>query len=265
MKTIAKQTLNRADCLKELTDFWQAETRIEQTFNGLAVALPMLYPDGWQVVIELEQLTPNVVKLTDKGRTLGKLIEDGLNWDRNGSRNQSLLDERLNVFELQRDGFEIFTTTPLPLQGLKVHFFAEALVSVAHLVYRIEAGQMPQSVADAAVRRLLEARKVRFGRGETINGAVESQIHIDYLIRQRSGMAIEVVKRHRDILPYMEQWGWRWNDIKKANPDMIRAMIFDPDQQEWNETALKIGRAVCNVFCPYYESESLEAALKSVA
>ncbi len=156
LNAIAKNTLNSADCLKALTDFCQVETRIEKTSNGLAAALPMLYPDGWQVIIE-------------------------------------------------------------------------------------------------------------FQKGATVTGEVESAIHIDYLIRKRSGMAIEVVKRHRDILPYMEQWGGRWNDIKKANPHMIRAMIYDPDQQEWNDTALRIGRTVCDLFCPYSESDTLDAALKKVA
>ena len=66
---------------------WRAHSR--------AVALPMLYPDGWQVVADLEQLTPHEAKLSDKGRTLGKLAELGLNWERGASRNQALLDERL--------------------------------------------------------------------------------------------------------------------------------------------------------------------------
>lgn len=118
MNTIAVQRLDREACLRSLVDFWQAETRIEETPRGLTVALPMLYPDGWQVVADLEQLTPHEVKLSD---------------------------------------------------------------------------------------------------------------------------------------------------IRNGNPEMLRAMVYDPDQQEWNDTALSIGRSVCDIFCPYFDSAALGDALGRVA
>ena len=118
MNTITTQRLDRDACVRALADFWRDETRVEETREGLAVALPLLYPDGWQVVVSLEQLTAHDVRISDKGRTLGKLAELGLNWDRSAKSNQSLLDERLRTFELQRDGFEITGTARLPLQGL---------------------------------------------------------------------------------------------------------------------------------------------------
>ena len=31
-------------------------------------------------------------------------------------------------------------------------------------------------------------------------------------------------------------------------------MIYDPDKQEWEETALRIGKQVCELFCPYFET-----------
>lgn len=79
MNTIATKRLNRETCLRALTEFWRAETRVEETREGLAIALPLLFPDGWQVIVDLEQLTARDVQLSDKGRTLGKLAELGLN------------------------------------------------------------------------------------------------------------------------------------------------------------------------------------------
>lgn len=265
MNMISTQRLDRETCLTALTDFWRAETRVEETREGLAIALPMLYPDGWQVVVSLEQLTARDVRLSDKGRTLGRLAELGLNWDRSAKNNQSLLDERLKAFELQRDGFEITGMARLPLQGIDIHLFGEALVSVAHLAYRVETGQSQQSAADAAVRRMLENRKVRFQERATINGHLERGIRVDYLVQNSGVMAVEVVKRQGNMLAYMEQWGWRWMDIRDGNPGLIRAMIFDPDKQDWDDTALSIGRSVCDVFCPYYEANSFEDALGRVA
>jgi hypothetical protein len=262
---IAIKRLDREMCLRALTEFWRAETRVEETREGFAIALPLLYPDGWQIVVALEQLTSRDARLSDKGRTLGKLAELGLNWDRTAKSNQALLDERLKAFELQRDGFEISTMACLPLRGLDVHLFGEALVSIAHLAYRVEAAQPPQSAADAAVRRTLEARKTLFRERALVDGRLERNIRIDYLVQNSGVMAIEVVKRQGNMLPYMEQWGWRWTDIHEANPDMLRAMIFDPDKQDWDNTALSIGRNVCDVFCSYYETNRIEEALDRVA
>jgi len=264
MNTLTSAHLNRDACLRALTEFWNAETRVEETREGFAVALPLLYPDGWQVVVHIEALTPHAVRLSDKGRTLGNLAELGLNWG-NSRNTQALLNERLQAFELQVDGFDLSSMAPLPLKGLDLHLFGEALVSIAHLAYRVETVHPVASVAAASVRRLLEARKLPFKEQAILNGKLEREIRVDYLIQNNHRMAIEVVKRRGPMLNYMEQWGWRWMDVRNGNPGLLRAMVFDPDQQEWDDTALNIGRSVCDVFCPYYEVQELETALDHVA
>lgn len=64
-----------------------------------------------------------------------------------------------------------------------MHLFGEALVSIAHLAYRVEAAQPPQSAADAAIRRTLEARKTRFQERALVNGRLERNIRVDYLVQ----------------------------------------------------------------------------------
>jgi hypothetical protein len=63
----------------------------------------------------------------------------------------------------------------------------------------------------------------------------------------------------------MEQWGWRWTDLREKNPGLIRAMIYDPERQDWEETAEEIGRSVCDVFCPYHETEVINEAITLAA
>jgi len=38
-------------------------------------------------------------------------------------------------------------------------------------------------------------------------------------------------------------------------------MVYDPDNQSWESTALAIGRSVCEVFCPYFEQEVIQKAI----
>ena len=53
----------------------------------------------------------------------------------------------------------------------------------------------------------------------------------------------------------MEQWGFRWIDAKEAEPTLVRAMFYDPENQEWDENSLAIGMRHCEIFRPYFESE----------
>ncbi len=54
--------------------FWQESLEIAKTRQGLSLALPHTYPDGWQIVVDLEDHLPAGLKVTDRGRTLGWLV-----------------------------------------------------------------------------------------------------------------------------------------------------------------------------------------------
>jgi hypothetical protein len=49
--------------------FWNESLDIEQKRNALVFAMPVTYPDKWQVVLELTQ-GPNGFCLSDRGHTL---------------------------------------------------------------------------------------------------------------------------------------------------------------------------------------------------
>lgn len=52
----------------------------------------------------------------------------------------------------------------------------------------------------------------------------------------------------------MEQWGFRWIDAKEADSTLVRGMVYDPENQEWDADSLAIGKAHCEIFRPYFES-----------
>ncbi len=62
----------------------------------------------------------------------------------------------------------------------------------------------------------------------------------------------------------MEQWGFRWIDAKEADPQLVRGMIYDPDNQTWDEESLDIGRAHCEIFRPYFEVALVSEDLKNL-
>ena len=263
VKTSENQVLSPELCLQAMESFWREHAQAGRTRDGIAMTLPLMYPDGWQVGVFLALIAPSVVRISDHGKTLGMLLESGLTL--NAKVTGEYFSERLRTFELQRDGFMLWKDLRLPLQGFEIQLFAEALVSIAHLFYRHEPGVSGENFSDKAVRQLFERRKISPRRNAEIQGTLEQRIKVDYLVEARRPVAIEVVNRRFDLLPYMEQWAFRWSDLRSYNKALRAAMVYDPEHQEWDSTALRIGSKVCDVFCRYDEPQRLDEALADVS
>lgn len=248
------------DCRRALTRFWDDALAVEASRDGAVLALPLMLPNGLQVVIHLSPVSEATAILSDRGETLGRLVGEGMNLSAEGV--SRMLDERLATFEIQRDGWELRKVIRLPLEGMDIQLFGEALVSLAHLIYRHEPEATSEPVADRTVQRLFEERGLKPLRNHGLPGRLANRINVDYFLDQGGGLAVEVVSRKTQILPYMEQWGWRWSDLRQRNPRLVRAMIYDPEVQVWDSNAVEIGQSVCEVFCPYFEIEKLGDAVE---
>lgn len=250
------------DCRVALTRFWGELLSIEPAKDGAVLALPLMFPDGLQVVVRVTPVSATTALISDRGETLARLAEEGMNLE--AAAIGELLRERLRAFEIRRDGWELQKTISLPIEGVDIQIFAEALVSVAHLIYRHEPEPAAEEVADRTVGRFFAERDLKPRRNFALEGRLERRISIDYFLERGAGLAVEVVNRRHQLLPYMEQWGWRWTDLRSRHPGLVRAMVYDPENQPWDETALSIGRSVCEVFCPYFETERLAEVVENL-
>jgi hypothetical protein len=94
-----------------------------------------------------------------------------------------------------------------------------------------------------------------------LEGRVEKKIKVDYLITGSRRLAMEVIKRRGSDLGYIERWAWRWTDLRNQDGELLNGMIYDPDVQDYDQTALAVGRSVCDIFCPYFETDQIHALL----
>jgi hypothetical protein len=245
--------------------FWDEQLVVEQSGAGLVAALPMMYPDGWQIVVNLEPFSPTHVLASYKGRTLIMLEREGLNLEAKTSSNRSLLEEKKKIFELDQAGFELRKLIPLPVNGLDVQLFAESLVSISHLIYRNE----PKGVVERVVRQSLlqtfKACNMTPKEDVYLPGKVEDRIQIDFLFEAKQQLAMKSIDINDRVKDYMERWAWRWTDLQKKNPTILRSMVYNPDQQDWDETSLKIGREVCDLFCPYYDRDQIRETIEKLS
>lgn len=243
-----------------LTRFWDQALQIVWQRDHLVLAFPLMLPDGVQAVFELKPITATSALLSDSGRTLSALSGLGLNLDKGATA--QLLDQRLAFFELQRDGFELRRSVKLPVDPVEVQLFAEGVVSIAHLLYRQEPESPEENVARKSVERLFAQRGLDPLRNHPLEGRLEKSIRVSHYLPGTHGLALQLVDRKNDIHGYMQQWGWRWTDLHEKHPGIVRAMVYDPDRQDWDATSLEIGRAVCEVFCPYHDSAALTEAFE---
>jgi hypothetical protein len=249
-------------CRDALMRFWGETLKIGHAPRGAVLALPLMYPDGLQVVVYAELISDGRLLLSDRGATLGQLASEGLKLE--GDATSRRLSERLAVFELDRKGYELTKCVRLPVDGVDIQIFGEALVSISHLLYRHEPEPAFENIADRAVQRFFREHLLEPKRNVLLEGALESSVRIDYFLAGKRPLALEVINRKGDLLSYMEQWGWRWTNISRKQRDLIPAMVYDPHGQRWDEASLRVGRSVCEVFCPYFDNEALESALKKV-
>ena len=248
------------DTRQRLASFWDDALQTEWESDRLVIAYPLMLPDGVQLVFELKPVTATAALLSDGGRVLSRVVGDGLNIEAEATAH--LLDKRLAFFGIERDGFELRRAARIPLDAVEVQLFAEGLSSIAHLAYRHEVEAEEESVARKSVERVFTTRKLQPKRNHAIEGRLEKAIRVSYFLEGRYGLALEVVDRKTNLHGYMQQWGWRWTDLHEKQPGIVRAMVYDPDRQDWDATALDIGRSVCEVFCPYHESAEVGRAIE---
>jgi hypothetical protein len=246
-----------ADCRDALVRFWGEQLAVEPTRTGVILALPLMYPNGLQVVMEVCPISAARAVVSDEGRTLAEFFNTGFNVDARAKQTHALLHDRIKAFELIKDGFELKKEISLPVDGIDLHLFGEGLVSIAHLIYRHEPDSFVESAADRTLRQVFRDRKVVPLENVALEGRVEKRIRVDYLITGKHRLAMEVVRRRGSDLGYIEQWAWRWTDLKNRDRSLLNAMIYDPDIQDYDQTALEIGRSVCDEFCPYFETNRI--------
>jgi hypothetical protein len=262
MKTKASSTLTSSSCRAALSRFLKDHVTVEIKRGEFLITLPLLYPNGMQVGLSLKELSSTTALLSDKGEVIAALDDHNIDL-RKKTSHRDILDERIKAFELHRSGMAIQKMIPLPLDGLDVHLFGEALVSMSHLIYRHEAEAPRAEHVYFSIRKLLVTNDVQFKEKEDarIAGKVEQSIRVDFLIPGKRGLACKTIERRGRMREYMEQWGYRWRDLKDQHPHLKKTMFYDPENQNWDTETLRIGKSVCDIFEPYFEVEKIEGLL----
>jgi len=252
---ISAEKVNEDSIRRSLGDFWTEALEIGATPSGYSVALPQTLPDGWQLIIDLETPLPNGVRITDKGRILGWLQSRGQNIETDLIRRQ--LRDLCEQCSIERNGFELSRWLSEGLDPVELHVFAEGLVGVAYLTYLHEQKPRALDVPDQTLRRVFTDHQVQAQENFNLDGQTRKKIRLDYFLPEQRSAAFHIIRRHGRIIDNMEQWGFRWHDLRSKHPALRPAMIFDPYHQEIDEDSRAIGEESCDLFCSYEEVDRI--------
>lgn len=211
-------TFSADDLRSILTDFWHTILEVQHTPQGLLFTMPMSYPDGWQVVLELQQVTPQTWLLSDRGQTINWLMGQGLNMQTEAL--QSHLKRLCSEHSLQLSDGVFLRQLPWPLQASDLHVFAEGMAAIARLDFFNEHRAHEADVATHAVERILKDAHFPCHRQHKLAITPERFVTVDFYVPQSRPAAIQIVKAKTDLVGSMERWGFRWRELKGLNPGL---------------------------------------------
>ena len=111
-----------------LNGFWNEALEIEPLASGVAFTMPMSYPDGWQVMMELCRKTPARFHLSDRGKTLAWLLGQGQNIGTDAVKNH--LKRLYSEHAIKETNGVLYRWLHAPLDPIDLQVFAEGLVAV---------------------------------------------------------------------------------------------------------------------------------------
>lgn len=258
----AENHLTKSDLRRQLLSLWDDILEIETIPQGFLFTMPAAYPDGWQVVVELKQVTPKGFVLSDQGKTLTWLFGQGQNIQTEAMQAhvrrycaEHFIEEVKGVF---------FRNLNAPLEMTDIQVFTEGLVAISRLEVLNDHRIAEENLAESYVQRVFEDAHLTPTRHEKLNITKERAVTVHFFVREKRPLAVQLIKTKSDVSGTMEKWGFRWHELKKAYTGLAPVMLYDRNTQVIDDYSRHIGETECELFCGYDETDRIHETLQSI-
>jgi len=235
---------------------------MESIEDGFAFTMPVAYPDGWQVVLEVTQKTPKGFLLSDQGKTFSWLTTRGHNITTDAMRCHLKRYQAEHCIE-EKNGV-LFRWLSAPLAPADIHVFAEGLAAIARLEILHEVRPTEANIADSLIQRTFKDAHLEPTQHQKLNITKDRTITVDYFVNQSRPLAVQLIKTKSDVSGTMEKWGFRWHELKKAYTGLAPVMLYDRNTQIIDAYSRHIGETECELFCGYDETDRIHEVLNSI-
>jgi len=244
-----------------LNGFWNEALEIEPLPKGVAFTMPMSYPDGWQVTMELCRKMPSGYYLSDGGKVLAWLLGQGQNLCTDAVKNH--LKRLCSEHAIEEANGILYRWLQAPLDPLDLQVFAEGLVAVSRLDILNEHRMVEENVAQKTVNRVFEDARLKPKCRHRLNIAKDRRVTVDYFLEMNKPVAIELIRNRSDLPGTMEKWGYRWRELRKLHTGLAPVMLYDRNTQVIDSYSARIGQNDCDLFCGYDETDRIHQVLES--
>lgn len=244
-----------------LNGFWNEVLEIEPLASGVAFTMPMSYPDGWQVTMELLRKTPARYYLSDRGKTLAWLLGQGQNIGADATKNH--LKRLCAEHAIEETNGVLYRWLQAPLDPTDLHVFAEGLVAVSRLDVLNEHRIAEENVARKTVDRVFHDAHLKPKCRHRLNIADDRRVSVDYFVKLKKPVAIELIRNRSDLPGTMEKWGYRWRQLRESYAGLAPVMLYDRNTQIIDSYSARIGENDCDLFCGYDETDRIHEVLES--
>lgn len=255
-----ENSITASELHDKLTRFWDEILNVEVSREGLLFTMPASYPDGWQIVLELSQLTPKGFRLSDRGKTLSWLTSRGQNIQTETMKAQ--LSRISAECGLEENGGVLYRWLSAPLDAADIHVFTEGLVAIAQLHVLHDHRIAEENVAEKVVSRVFHDAGLKPERRHALSITKERKVKVDFFVQQRQPIAMQFIKAKTDMPGTMERWGFRWQELRKNYSGLLPVMLYDRNTQMVDAYSRHIGETECELFCGYDETNRIHEVLE---
>ena len=243
-----------------LQTFWSESLEIEQGRDSVIFTMPLSYPDGWQVALELSHKLPESCLLSDRGKTLSALAGAGQNLETEGFKRHF---ERLCLeHQIENSGGVLQRWLKLPLAPTEIQVFGEGIVAIARLDILKEHRILEENVAEQTVSQIFHDAGLQPRRNFKLNVTPDRAVAVDYFTQLRRPVAVKLIQNKTDLPGTMEKWGYRWRELKKSYETLAPMMLYDRNTRIIDPYSAHIGANDCELFCGYDETDRVHELLR---
>jgi hypothetical protein len=208
--------------------------------NSVLVSLPLRFSAYTRVELSITRVSENHFLLSDMGQTIGELKDAGYLV---GHKLMGRITELTKIWNIDITGNTLVRTCTKKDLGRTLHEFGEAAKTVGDAYLTVRENKQADAKIEEdlkeRIRQTFNDKHYFYKERETVPGNVEKAGHkIDFFIAPNgsNGLALEVLPNPNKL--QAEAWGFRAQDMKRANNRLIVGFVFDITAKDLSRTIL---------------------------
>jgi hypothetical protein len=216
----------RDQILNQYLDAQRGLTEIEQIDeDNVILSLPLHFSANTRVEFAISKITDSYYAISDMARTLGELKDAGYG---TGGKLKEKISKLAKAGNIEFAGNHLLRKCSASELGEAINEFADVAKTIgdAYLTYGTKRLQPEEDELVARVRSIFAEKHYVFREKQEVSGNIEKHT-IDFFISPNGNKGLALAVLPNPIKVLAEAWGFKSQDIRKANPNVAVGIVYD--------------------------------------